>query len=121
MGQATALAFDRASRAWVTQANGKSLAQVPPLDGALLIDEAALEDGGQDFGHLRPHRPIAVLEPGSAEDVARIVRFAREQGIKLAVRGRSSSVFGQSLVEGGILIKMQAFDPEPVFGDGWVW
>jgi cytokinin dehydrogenase len=121
MGQSNTLAFDRGTRSWVTQAPGQLAPLIPQLDGGLLIDESALEDGGEDFGHLRRRRPIAVLEPGSAKDVVRMVTFAREQGLKIGARGRSSSVFGQSLVEGGILIKMQAFDPPPVFGDGWVW
>jgi cytokinin dehydrogenase len=116
MTGANALGFDRVSQSWVADAAGRSVGQVPPLDGALLVDEAALSDGGEDFGHIQCRRPLAVLEPGSSEDVVRMVNFAREQGIRIGARGRGSSVFGQSLVEGGILIKMQAFNPAPVFG-----
>jgi cytokinin dehydrogenase len=121
MGERSALAFDRTSQSWVTSPTGGSVAQAPELDGNLLVDESSLEEGGEDFGHLRRRRPIAVLEPGSAEDIVRMVGFAREQSLKIGIRGRSSSVFGQSLVEGGILVKMEAFDPAPIFGDGWVW
>jgi len=120
MRQASALGFDRASKSWVTDAGG-SVGRVPPLDGVLLVDNAALDEGGQDFGHILRRRPTAVLEPGSSEDVVRMVNFAREQGIKIGARGRGSSVFGQSQVEGGILIRMQAYSPVPVFGENWVW
>lgn len=116
MRQVSAIGFDRSSHSWVREATGGSTSPIPSLEGNLLIDQAALSDAGEDFGHLRRRTPIAVLEPHSSEDVVRIVNFAREQGIRIGIRGRGSSVFGQSQVEGGILIKMEAFDQPPVIG-----
>jgi len=115
MGEEIALGFDAASQTWVTQLSG-SAAQVPPLKGRLLIDEAALAAAGEDFGNLRYQRPIAVLEPGSSEDVIRMVNFAREQGIKIGPRGVGHTTFAQSQVEGGIVIQMTALQEPPVFG-----
>lgn len=120
MEEAQALAFDAASRSWVQETSGQTAARVPPLDGALRIDEAALLAAAQDFGHLRNRRPIAVLEPGSYEDVVRMVNFARENRIKIGARGEGSSVYGQSQVEGGIVVRMSALNRPPVFGENWV-
>ena len=78
--------FDRSSQTWVTNAAERPAARIPELDGALLIDEASLDEAANDFGHLRHLRPIAVLEPATPEDVVKIVRFASEHRIKIAVR-----------------------------------
>ena len=116
MKQANALAFDPVSKSWTINSSEQPAVTVPHLDGALLIDELSLSEAADDFGHLRHLRPIAVLEPGSSEDVARMVKFARKNGIKIGPRGHGYSVFGQSQVEGGISIKMNVLNQPPVFG-----
>ena len=128
MKETNILGFDRAGLTWVTRGSAQPAVKVPPLDGTLRIDATALEAAGEDFGHLRRRRPLAVLEPGSDEDVVRMVRFAREQGLKIGARGGGSSVYGQSQVEGGILVKMSAMNRPPVFdgeravvGAGLTW
>jgi len=116
MREAITLGFDRSSWSWITGDSRRAVEEVPPLDGALLIDEAALNAGAEDFGHLQHQRPIAVLQPGSSEDIVRMVNFAREQGMKIGPRGAGHSTFGQSQVEGGIVIQMTALQTPPVFG-----
>jgi len=118
MKETNVLGFDRAGMAWVLRGSARPAVKIPPLDGSLRIDAAALEEGGEDFGHLRHGRPLAVFEPGSDEDVVRMVRFAREQGLKIGARGEGSSVYGQSQVEGGILVKMSAMNRPPVVTAG---
>lgn len=77
-----------------------------PLDGTLLSSEQALKDAADDFGHLVSHRPAAVLRPGSAEDVARMVRYARQHGLKTAPRGQGHTTYGHSQVASGIVLEM---------------
>jgi cytokinin dehydrogenase len=113
------IGFDRSSRSWVT-ATSAAATPVPPLDGHLRTDESSLHEAAEDFGNLRHLRPIAVLEPGSAEDIVRIVSFAREQGIRVGPRGAGHTTFGQSQVEGGVVIQMRALQGRPVFGPDWV-
>jgi len=120
MKQAYVIGFDRKNKKWVTDGSQGPAVQTPPLDGALLIDEAAILAAAEDFGHLRFGRPIAVLEPGSNEDIVKMVNFAREQGIRIGARGEGSSVYGQSQVEGGIVVRMRAFIKPPIFGADWV-
>jgi hypothetical protein len=49
-----------------------------------------------------------VLEPGSVKDIAQVVRFANKHDLRIAVRGHGHSIYGQSLVEGGIVIAMSS-------------
>ena len=116
MEQPKVLGFDPASKSWETKTSRPVPVRAPALDGALLIDEAALSAAAEDFGHMRHHRPIAVLEPGSNEDIVKMVNFAREQGIKIGARGWGYSVYGQSQVVGGIVVRMSTFIKPPIFG-----
>jgi cytokinin dehydrogenase len=103
------IGFDPLTRSWVTSAHAGSkpnLEHVPHLDGVLRTDEEALAAATQDNGRIIERRPVAVLEPGSVHDIARIVRFANKHGLRIAVRGHGHSIYGQSLVEGGIVISM---------------
>ena len=105
------IGFDPLTRSWVTAANAKGsshLDHVPRLDGVLRTDDESLTAASEDAGHLVHRRPIAVLEPASVMDIARIVRFANERGLRIASRGAGHCVFGQSLVEGGIVIRMES-------------
>jgi FAD/FMN-containing dehydrogenase len=100
--------------------SGRSMIRIPDLDGAFKIDETSLQAMADDFGHLRHLRPIALLEPASAEDVIEMVGFAREQRIRIGPRGWGYSVYGQSQVEGGIVVRMNTLIQPPVFGPDWV-
>jgi FAD/FMN-containing dehydrogenase len=66
-------------------------------------DEArAIFYGGMD------RRPAAIVRVADAEDVARVVNFARENGLDLAVRGGGHSVAGHSVTDGGIVLDLKA-------------
>lgn len=99
--------FDLAGRSWVTEAStGGAFAQLPPLDGTLNTDAASLAAAADDFGHIIHRTPVAVLRPGSVEDVVKLVRFAREHNIRVAGRGKGHTAFGQSQAEAGVVIDM---------------
>jgi FAD/FMN-containing dehydrogenase len=83
-----------------------NLEGLPTLDGALLVNEQALKDAADDFGHVVSRRPAAVLRPGSVEDVVRMVRYARQHRLKLAPRGQSHTNYGHSQVEAGIVVEL---------------
>jgi cytokinin dehydrogenase len=103
------IGFDPLTRSWVTAANATDkpdLDHLPHLDGVLHTDEAALTEASGDYGRFVHRRPIAVLEPASVRDIARIVRFANERNLRIAVRGHGHCLYGQSLVDGGIVIRM---------------
>ncbi|CRK58648.1 Cytokinin oxidase [Alloactinosynnema sp. L-07] len=108
VGAATAVvAFDPAGLGWISQAQadeGATGTRVPPLDGELVTDDAALSEAAEDYGQIVHDRPRAVLRPGSVRDIQKIVRFACANGLSVAVRGQGHSVFGQAQVKAGVVI-----------------
>lgn len=81
---------------------------IPPLEGALSLDEAALNWAAEDFGHIVYHRPAAVLQPASPADIAVIVCFAQARGLPIAARGQGHGTFGHAQAAGGIVVDMSA-------------
>jgi FAD/FMN-containing dehydrogenase len=49
-------------------------------------------------------RPVAVVRPADARDVAQVVRFAARRGLKVATRGEAHTQSGQALVDAGIVV-----------------
>src|SRR3990172_8146549 len=61
------------------------------LSGTLLFEDATRQAAADDFGRIVHRQPIAVLKPGSAEDIVKLVQFANRHGLKGATRGRAHS------------------------------
>ncbi|GAA3201974.1 FAD-binding protein [Actinocorallia longicatena] len=107
MSGALVLGLDPITKGWVTGANAAGpFDSVPALDGTLRTDAASLDAAADDFGHIVHHRPLAVLEPGSVQDVVKMVKFCRRHGIPVAGRGQGHSTNGQSQVAGGLVIEL---------------
>jgi FAD/FMN-containing dehydrogenase len=83
---------------------------LPPLSGVLYTDNTTLTAAADDFGHILHRQPIAVLKPGSIEDIIRIIQFGRTHNIKIAARGQGHSTYGQSQVEAGVVIDMSTLN-----------
>ncbi|MFD3943863.1 FAD-binding protein [Streptomyces sp. NPDC058579] len=83
---------------------------VPALDGELCFDGATLEAASGDFGRMVRRSPAAVLKPGSADDVATMVRYCRERGVKVAGRGQGHSTNGQAQVPAGLVVDLGSLD-----------
>jgi cytokinin dehydrogenase len=79
---------------------------VPPLDGDLLLAASARALAADDFGHLVRRIPLAVLRPGSVQDIAVMTRWASDNGWQIAARGQGHSVYGRSQVADGIVVEM---------------
>ena len=69
------------------------------VSGRVLTDEATREAVATDFGRIVVRRPQAVVCPASAEDVARVLKFAARHSLSVATRGGGHSQTGQSLSE----------------------
>ncbi|MDQ3403513.1 MAG: FAD-binding protein [Actinomycetota bacterium] len=100
---AVVVAFDPLGFGWVTSAQADTIA-VPDLDGELVFDEAVLAEAAEDYGQIAHRRSRAVLRPGSVLDIQKIVRFANQHGLTVAMRGQGHSTFGQAQAPGGIVI-----------------
>jgi FAD/FMN-containing dehydrogenase len=86
-------------------------------------DDAAYDEARQVFFKGVDRRPAAVARVANADDVARVVRFARESGLELAVRSGAHSRAGYGTSEGGIVIDlsgMRALDIDADAKAAWV-
>ena len=109
MSAATVLGFSVGAHAWVSgkKKHKKSgCRQLPRLDGKLVVDPASLEPYAVDAGNIVHLTPIAVLHPGSVEDIRKMICFCRRHRIHVAARGQGHTTFGQSMAEGGLVIDM---------------
>src|SRR5919197_585630 len=104
---AAVVGFDPAARSWAVDGSGhgRGLAEIPGLDGTLVIDEASLAAASDDYGHIVHRRPLAVLRPGSVRDVVAMVRFCNTHRLPLAPRGQGHATDGQAQVQGGLVIE----------------
>ncbi|HEY7594178.1 MAG TPA: FAD-binding protein, partial [Actinophytocola sp.] len=101
---AAVVAFDP-GLGWVTKADASPRGiNVPGLDGELVVDEQSRAEAADDYGNIVHRTPIAVLRPGSAQDIVKMVRFANDNGLKVAMRGQGHSTFGQAQVHDGVVI-----------------
>src|SRR5215211_228462 len=110
-GAVVVAGFDTGLRTWVTAAELEHRATAladdfPTFDGVLLLDDASRAAAADDFGHLVHRQPLAVLKPGSVNDVVELIRFARCNNIHVAARGQGHSTQGQAQVEAGVVVDM---------------
>jgi cytokinin dehydrogenase len=105
------IGFNPISGSWITAAQAAIAAdfeKLPPLDGTLHVDDATRAEYAQDYGQIIHERPLAVLKPGSVQDISRMVQFARRHGLRIAARGQGHSPFGQAQVRSGVVIDMRS-------------
>jgi cytokinin dehydrogenase len=103
------VAFNTASGLWATSAEASTSSagvfdKLPRFDGTLHIDAATRKQYAQDFGHIVHEYPLAVLKPGSVDDVKRMLAFARRHGIRIVGRGKGHTTFGQAQILAGVVI-----------------
>ena len=73
-----------------------------------MLDDSARKKYASDYGGIVHKQPLAVLLPGSVDDIVQMVRFARRHRLRIAARGQGHQPFGQAQVEGGIVIDMRS-------------
>ena len=86
-------------------------------------EDAAYDEARQVFFKGVDRRPAAVVRVAGADDVARVVTFARESGLELAVRSGGHHRAGYGTSEGGIVIDlsgMRALDIDADANTAWV-
>jgi FAD/FMN-containing dehydrogenase len=107
---ALVIGFDVSARGWATAADraGQLARGFPLFDGVLHTDIAATAASAEDFGHIVHRRPLAVLQPGSVDDIVRLIGFAARLQIGVAARGQGHSAYGQAQVDAGVVIDMRA-------------
>jgi FAD/FMN-containing dehydrogenase len=58
------------------------------------------------FNAMHRSRPDVVVSPSTTDEVAAAVKRARDEGLRVAVRGGGHSIAGLSAIEGGMLIDL---------------
>jgi hypothetical protein len=87
------------------------------LRGTALLGDPGSADGRGVFNAMYTAEPSFTVCCAGTPDVVRAVKFARERGLLVAVRGGGHSIAGLSTVDGGMLIDLSAMsavvvDPE---------
>ena len=107
LGAVAVYGFNPVSGTWIATAEAASaFDHLPPLDGTVSTDPASLAPYATDVGSAIHDTPVAVLKPGSVQDIAKMVRFCRRYGIVVGPRGQGHTTFGQSQVKAGLVIDM---------------
>lgn len=93
-------------------AAGEVLPLITAADLRVAVEFAGcVSDASKDFGGLQFSKPLAVIRPSDAADVAKVVRLAaRSPHLTIAARGNGHSVNGQSLAHGGLVVDMKSVD-----------
>ena len=83
----------------------------------ILPADADYEDSRATFNAMIDRRPAAIVRPRSAAEVSAAVRWARDTGLRIAVRGGGHSVAGHCVAEGALTIdlrKMHEIHVDPI-------
>jgi FAD/FMN-containing dehydrogenase len=58
------------------------------------------------YGGFDDRRPAAIVRPRETADVSRVIAFARDTGLELAVRGGGHSLAGHGVSDGGVVLDL---------------
>ena len=85
----------------------ESIAGLQDLNGSLITPEDERYDEARSVFYASvDRRPAAIVRPADAPTIARLVSFARECGVELAVRGGGHSLAGHSMSDGGLVLDL---------------
>lgn len=94
------------------------------LRGSILEpDDASYDEARSIWNAMIDRRPGLIARCAGASDVVAAVRFAREHGLLVSVRGGGHNIAGNAVCEGGLLIdlsQMRSVRVDPWIRRAWV-
>jgi FAD/FMN-containing dehydrogenase len=91
-----------------TEAHSSDTLRTQIAGSVLLPSDAAYEDARRVHNGLIDRRPALVVRCHGTADVQAAVRFGRERGLEIAVRGGGHNVAGNAVCDGGLMIDLSA-------------
>lgn len=74
-------------------------------------DDVVSSFAGKDFGGTKFSKPLALIRPSAAGDVARAIRAAAAtENLTVAARGNGHSINGQAMAHKGLVLDMRAME-----------
>jgi FAD/FMN-containing dehydrogenase len=83
----------------------------------ILPGDTAYDEARAIFNGMIDRRPGVIAQCDGVDDVIRAIRFGREQGLEIAVRGGGHSVAGKALNEGGLVLDLRRMNAASVDPD----
>src|SRR2546428_3751050 len=81
------------------------------LTGTVLTDTDAAYDAARSvWNGAIDRRPAVIVRCATAQDVAAAVRFARDNGLEISVRGGGHSYAGHAVSDGGLMIDLSTMN-----------
>src|SRR2546428_12048628 len=81
------------------------------LTGTVLTDTDAAYDAARSvWNGAIDRRPAVIVRCATAQDVAAAVRFARDNGLEISVRGGGDSYAGHAVSDGGLVVDPQTME-----------
>jgi len=88
-----------------SQAIAKKLKE--KLDGQVsFAGDTRYENARTVWNAMIDRHPAAIVHCAAADDVARAVQFARENGLETSIRGAGHNIAGSAVCEGGLMIDL---------------
>jgi FAD/FMN-containing dehydrogenase len=75
---------------------------------AVLPGEAGYDEARTVWNAMIDRRPALAVRCRGAADVCAAVRFARDQGLRLSVKGGGHNIAGSAVCDGGVLVDLSA-------------
>src|SRR5688572_1815814 len=74
----------------------------------LLPGDPGYDDARTVWNAMVDRRPVLIVRPKDADGVAQAVRYGRERGLEIGVRGGGHSGAGHAVPDGGLMIDLSA-------------